>query len=144
MPSRKEPGAKQAALGLLVPWVELSMGHVVVEAVALAAAPDATHIGVGPSSHAQAAAAVFEQAWEPPQTQAIAADTGLSQIQSGGASLQTRGVCCLGQGLKFNGLYSWREREIVTLRLSIKECLLKCMAMNSMAVQTYIQKHREP
>jgi hypothetical protein len=68
MPSRKELRAKPAALGLLIPWAELFMGDVVVKAVALAAAPDATRVRFGPSSHAPAAAAVFEQAGEPLQT----------------------------------------------------------------------------
>lgn len=76
-----------ALLGLLIPKAQLLLRYVVVEAVALLAAADATLVG-GDLPSSVAALAVLEHAGVPLDAQRIAADAGPPAICTQAAPLQ--------------------------------------------------------
>ena len=92
-------------LGLLIPEAELFVGDIVGEAVALAAALDATLVGARPARRVTAAA-VLEQAGVPLQTQAVAARAGLPRVTGRAAGGQGRDLRPLGQQLKHRALHT--------------------------------------
>lgn len=57
------------------------------------------------------AATVLQQTWVPLQTQAVCAETGLPQVFSRVTGLETGGLCCLGQDLKYGAIHSCEKTE---------------------------------
>lgn len=109
MAENHQPGS---LLGLLIPQTELLLGHIVVEAVALLAAPNAALVG-GDFPGGLTALAVLQHAGVPLDAKSVAANAGFPAVHAEPAALQVRQVSRLRQHLKHGAICPCRDKQSV-------------------------------